>query len=193
MQQRCLRYARASHQSCGSTARFSVIFGYFCFQDKSDSPISLRSKRGETMFSGFCASKTVPIHPNEVRKPSTVGYSTVSEALTQTGPNQHEGNSSVSVKPPLPVRPAAQPRALKGIFGYFCFQEKSDSPISLRSKRGEMVFSGFCAAKPCLNFTNLGDSQKTGILTAPARQTPGGPRPGSSDRWTRFFRVSPTA
>src|SRR5690625_6349990 len=92
------------------------------------------------MFSGFCASKTVPFHPNEVRKPSTVGYSTVSEALTQTGPDHHEGNSGVSVKPPLPVSPAAQPRAFKGIFGYFCFQDKSDSPISLRSKRGETVF-----------------------------------------------------
>src|SRR5690625_5022204 len=145
------------------------------------------------MLSDLGATKPVPFPQTAVLRPSTVGYSAVSEALTQTGPSPHEGNSGVSVKPPLPVSPAAQPRAFKGIFGYFCFQDKSDSPISLRSKRGEMVFSGFCAAKPCLNFTNLGDSQKTGILTAPARQTPGGPRPGSSDRWTRFFRVSPTA
>src|SRR5699024_3211226 len=34
-------------QSCGPAARLSGIFGYFCFPDKSDSPISLRSKRGE--------------------------------------------------------------------------------------------------------------------------------------------------
>src|SRR5690625_1625241 len=47
-----------ANQSCGPAARLSGIFGYFCFQDKSDSPISLRSKRGETVFSGFCASKT---------------------------------------------------------------------------------------------------------------------------------------
>ena len=40
-------------------------------------------------------------------------------------------------------------RVFAGIFGYFCFPDKSDSPISLQSKRGEMVFSGFCAAKPC--------------------------------------------
>src|SRR5690625_4631320 len=151
MQQRCLRYAPAARQSFGPTARYSGIFGYFCFQDKSDSPISLRSKRGETMFSGFCASKTVPFQPNEVRKPSTVGYSAISEAFTQTGPGHHEGTSGVSVKPPLPVSPAAQPRAFKGIFGYFCFQDKSDSPISLRSKRGETAF----------DFKNLGVSQKT--------------------------------
>src|SRR5690625_3169885 len=28
----------------------------------------------------------------------TVGYSTISEALTETGPGHHEGNSGVSVK-----------------------------------------------------------------------------------------------
>jgi len=42
----------------------------------------------------------------------TVGYSAGSEARTQTGPGYHEGNSGVSVKPPLPASPAAQPRAL---------------------------------------------------------------------------------
>src|SRR5690625_3097371 len=36
--------------SCGPAACLSGIFGYFCFQDKSYSPISLRSKRGETAF-----------------------------------------------------------------------------------------------------------------------------------------------
>ena len=106
-----------------------------------------------------------------------VGYSIFSEALTETGPSRNEGNSGVSVKPPLPASPAAQPRAFKGIFGYFCFQDKSDSPISLqrkrgetafdfknhggqpkqpispislRSKRGETMFSGFCASKTVL-------------------------------------------
>src|SRR5690625_5930617 len=70
----------------------------------------------------------------------TVGYSAISEAFTETGPGHHEGNSGVSVKPLLPVSPAAHPRAFKGVFGYFCFQDKSDSPISLQSKRGETAF-----------------------------------------------------
>src|SRR5690625_5761888 len=51
------------------------MFGYFYFPNKSDSPISLQSKRGETAFSGFCASKTVLFHPNEVRTFPAVGYS----------------------------------------------------------------------------------------------------------------------
>src|SRR5699024_11434833 len=38
------------------------------------------------------------------------GLLTISEALTETRPGHHEGNSGVSVKPPLPVSPAAQPR-----------------------------------------------------------------------------------
>jgi len=45
-------------QSSAPAASLSGIFGYFCFPDKNDSPISLRSKRGETALSGFCASKT---------------------------------------------------------------------------------------------------------------------------------------
>src|SRR5699024_11973684 len=32
--------------SCGPTACLSGIFGYFCFPDKSDSPISLRQQAG---------------------------------------------------------------------------------------------------------------------------------------------------
>src|SRR5690625_736150 len=67
--------SRLSSQSCALSARLSGIFGYFCFPDKSDSPISLQSKRGETAFSGFCASKTVLFHPNEVRTFPAVGYS----------------------------------------------------------------------------------------------------------------------
>src|SRR5690625_5592124 len=50
------------------------------------------------------------------RKSSTVGYSTVSEALTETGPGHHEGNSGVSVKPPLLVSPAAQPRLCRNFW-----------------------------------------------------------------------------
>src|SRR5690625_7535864 len=35
----------------------------------------------------------------------------LSEVITQTGPSHHEGRNGVSVKPALPVSPAAQPRA----------------------------------------------------------------------------------
>jgi len=48
--------SRLSSQSCALSAGLSGIFGYFCFPDKSDSPISLRSKRGETAFKGTLAS-----------------------------------------------------------------------------------------------------------------------------------------
>src|SRR5690625_4010308 len=111
-----------------------------------------------------------------------VGYSTVSEAITQTGPDHHEGNGGVSVKPPLPVSPAAQPRACQEFLVTFVSQTKVTRPSAcaasgakqcladfaqqnrafdftnlggqpkqtiLCSKRGEMVFSGFCVAKPC--------------------------------------------
>src|SRR5690625_3218976 len=67
--------SRLSSQSCALSARLSGTFGYFCFPDKSDSPISLQSKRGETAFSGFCASKTVLFHPNAVLTIPVVGYS----------------------------------------------------------------------------------------------------------------------
>src|SRR5690625_6540101 len=63
------------------------------------------------MFSGFCVSKTVPFHPNKVRKFPIVGYSVISEAFTETGPSHHEGTCGVSVKPPLPISPADYPRS----------------------------------------------------------------------------------
>src|SRR5690625_3388681 len=108
-------------------------------------PLSNRTSLGPGGF----ANKSGPCPANEAANLQLWATQHLSEATTQTGPSHHEGTSGVSVKPPMPVSPAAQPRAFKGIFGYFCFQDKSDSPISLRSKRGETVFSGFCAAKPC--------------------------------------------
>src|SRR5690625_3899519 len=41
--------------SCGPTACLSGIVGYFCFPDKSDSPISLRQQAGRN---GACPPKT---------------------------------------------------------------------------------------------------------------------------------------
>src|SRR5690625_4769584 len=78
----------------------------------------------------------------------TVGYSTISEALTETdrAVTKAETVSPLNPRCRSVLRPS---RVFAGIFGYFCFPDKSDSPISLQSKRGEMVFSGFCAAKPC--------------------------------------------
>src|SRR5690625_4055207 len=58
----------------------------------------------------------------------TVGYSTISEALTQTGPGHHEGNSGVSVKPPLPINPAAQPRACQEFLVTFVSKTKVTRP-----------------------------------------------------------------
>src|SRR5699024_2675581 len=69
-----------------------------------------------------------------------VGYSTVSEAITQTGPDHHEGNGGVSVKPPLPVSPAAQPRACQEFLVTFVSQTKVTRPSACDSKRGETAF-----------------------------------------------------
>src|SRR5690625_232675 len=56
--------------------------------------------------------------------------------------------SPLSPHCPSVLRPS---RVFAGIFGYFCFQDKSDSPISLQSKRGETAFdlTDFASAKPC--------------------------------------------
>src|SRR5690625_2069812 len=175
-----------ANQSCGPAARLSGIFGYFCFPDKSGSPISLRSKRGETAFSGFCAAKPclsirtkfanlqlwVAPHLSEVFTQTGPGHHEgnsgvsvkprcqsflrtirelcrvsevvnlqlwvtphVSEVFTQTGPGHHEGNNGVSVKPHCQsvLRPS---RVFAGIFGYFCFPDKSDSPKELAKQAG---------------------------------------------------------
>src|SRR5690625_4518208 len=87
----------------------------------------------------------------------TVGYSTISEALTETGPSCHEGRNSVSVKPPLPVSPAAQPRLCRN-FWLLLFPRQNDSPISLQSKRGETAF----------DFKNLGGQPEKNENTHPS-------------------------
>src|SRR5690625_2986052 len=50
------------------------------------------------------------------QKSLIVGYSLASEALTETGPSYHEGTCGVSVKPPLPVSPAAKPRLCRNLW-----------------------------------------------------------------------------
>jgi len=73
----------------------------------------LRSKPGETAFSGFCASKTVLL----------------------TKPWRQPRNSPVLRKKPGETA--------------FDFKNHGGQPEQtiLRSKRGETVFSGFCASK----------------------------------------------
>src|SRR5690625_7130583 len=91
-------------------------------------------------FNGRVCLQTRALSSQRSRKSSTVGYSTVCEAFTETGPNHHEGNSGVSVKTAIQLV-LRRNRVFEGNFGYFCFQEKNVSLICLSSKRSELAFN----------------------------------------------------
>src|SRR5690625_730179 len=81
---------------------------------------------------------------------------------------------------------------LSGIFGYFCFPDKSDSPISLRSKRGETAFAlaDFALAKPCLSIrTKFANSQ---LWVTPQSPKPSPKRDRAITKATAVSPLSPT-
>src|SRR5690625_2027191 len=86
-------------------------------------------------------------------KPSTVGYSIFSEAFTETGPSCHEGRNGVSVKPPLPINPAARPRACQEFLVTFVSQTKVTRPSACAASGANPPFADFAKnfpATPCL-------------------------------------------
>src|SRR5690625_2283084 len=93
-----------------------------------------------SLFNGRVCLQTRALSRQQSRKPSTVGYSVISEAFTQTGPGHHESNSGVSVKPSPLVSPAAQPRACQEFLVTFVSQTKVTRPSACDSKRGETAF-----------------------------------------------------
>jgi len=68
----------------------------------------------------------------------TVGYSAVSEVITQTGPGHHEGNSGVSVKLPLLVSPVAQPRACQEFLVTFVSKTKVTRPSACEASGAKL-------------------------------------------------------
>src|SRR5690625_814967 len=71
----------------------------------------------------------------------TVGYSAISEAFTETGPGHHEGNSGVSVKPLLPVSPAAQPRACQEFLVTFVSKTKVTRPSACKASGAKQLLT----------------------------------------------------
>src|SRR5699024_10618203 len=89
-----------------------------------------------------------------------------SEVFTETGPGHHEGNSGVSVKPPLPASPAAQPRACQEFLVTFVSQTKVTRPSACEASGAKpLLTSGTlasarencraCRAKPLLILETL--------------------------------------
>src|SRR5699024_1582429 len=102
--------------SCGPAACLSGIFGYFCFPDKSYSPISLRSKRGETAFDfrnpgGQPENREIGrasrrdsgnqgrVDQAEPQEFHCGQLRALAKASTDMAPGFNEGRRSVSVKP----------------------------------------------------------------------------------------------
>src|SRR5690625_3793782 len=65
----------------------------------------------------------------------------LSEVITQTGPGHHEGNSGVSVKPPPPVSPAAQPRACQEFLVTFVSQTKVTRPSACEASGAKQLLT----------------------------------------------------
>src|SRR5690625_1900516 len=112
--------------------------------------LAVSQKKDENAYSGGFAPQIRALSSRRSRKHSTVGNSV--RLLTPALIWDRVLTKAEAVSPLSPlVRNSCGPAAcLSGIFGYFCFQDKSYSPISLRSKRGETAF----------DFRNSGVSQR---------------------------------
>src|SRR5690625_1550739 len=112
-----------------------------------------------SLFNGRVCSQIRALSRQRSRKSSTVGYSAVCEALTEMGPGRNKGNSGVSVKPPLPVSPAAQPRAFQEFLVTFVSKTKVTRPSACVASGAKQCLADFAPAKPCLSirtkFANL--------------------------------------
>ena len=89
-----------------------------------------------------------------------VGYSTVTKALTQTGPGHYEGNSGVSVKPT--IQPVLQTIRvlLKEFLVTFVSQTKVTRPSACAASGAKRCLADFASAKPCFSIrTKFAHSQ----------------------------------
>jgi len=89
-----------------------------------------------------------------------VGYSGISEAFTQTGPSHHEGRNGISVKPALPVSPAAQPRACQEFLVTFVSKTKVTRPSACKASGAKQCLADFAKQNRAFNQTLASASNK---------------------------------
>ena len=102
-------------------------------------PFHLIKKYKNHSHSGGFACKSGPCRANEAVNLQLWVAPRLSAVITQTGPGHHEGNSGVSVKPPLPASPAAQPRACQEFLVTFVSQTKVTRPSACEASGAKQI------------------------------------------------------